>query len=105
MNIKINNNPMKLYEASKRDREVSKNGAKPGGAAASKPEAHDKITISREAKSLNILDFVKSKIKDEMDGDTKSAERVNGLKERLKNGEYFVSSESIAAAVLGVSHE
>ena len=95
------NAKMKLYETSKK--EELKTSAEQTKNAASKTENQDKINISKEAKSLNILDFAKSRIKSEMYrdlSDTGSAEKVNALKEQIKRGEYTVSSADIAAAVL-----
>ena len=108
MNIKrtdVNTN-LKLYESSKREKEILKNNAEPAKAAANKAENHDKITISPEAKNLNILDFVNSKIKHEIEGDlsdasTKNAERLNALKAQIKSGEYITSSIDIAIAIIG----
>jgi len=110
MNIKRTdlNTKLNLYETSKREKESLKNNADSGKTAASKAESHDKITISSEAKNLNILDFVNSKIKNEIEGDltdtsAKNAERLNALKAQIKSGEYITSSLDIAAAIISGS--
>jgi anti-sigma28 factor (negative regulator of flagellin synthesis) len=108
MNIKRTdlNTKLNLYETSKREKDILKNNAEPAKAAANKAEVHDKITISQEAKNLNILDFVNAKIKNEIEGDLsdagiKNAERLNALKAQIKSGEYITSSIDIAAAIIG----
>ena len=106
--IDVNQN-LKLYEASKNEKnekDIVKNnaaGADTAKSAVSKAENHDKITISSEAKNLNILDFAKSKIKDEIEGDAgiKNAEKINALKAQIKSGEYITSSIEIAGAIIG----
>ena len=102
------NQKLKLYETSKKDKEkeIVKNNADTGKTAVSKTESHDKITISSEAKNLNILDFVNAKIKEEIEGDlsdtsAKNAERLNALKIQIKSGEYIASSIDIAMSIIG----
>ena len=93
---------IKLYETAKKEKEVLNGGAAAGKTAA-KAESYDKITISSEAKNLNLLDFAKAKVKYELDrdlSDTKNTEKINALREKIKNGEYAVSSRDIAAALI-----
>ena len=67
-----------------------------------KTEIKDKINISAEAKQLNILDFSKARIKNELNKDISdvSAERLNSLKEQIKAGTYKIDSKDIASAIL-----
>jgi len=113
MNIKrsdINNAPkLKLYENSKREN-ANNNADKTAknNASALKTENPDKITISSEAKSLNIVDFAKSVIKADMQKDLSDTnlmnltnlERITALKEQVKNGAYNISSKDIVAAII-----
>ena len=104
MDIKrINSNKMNLYEIAKKDKDIQKNNAeKTGKALSHKPESPDKITISSEAKNLNIMDFAKAKIKADMNRDLAemNPERVAALKERIRNGNYRIDAGEIAASVV-----
>ena len=93
------NAKLKMYETSKKEKDVLKTDADQNKNASSKTDSPDKINISREAKNLNILDFVISKIKSETDK-ADNAEKINALKEQIKSGEYAVSPGDIAAAVI-----
>jgi len=93
---------LKLYEMSKKETENLKNSLD-SNKTESKSENCDKIYISSEAKNLNILDFVKSKIKNEMNkelSDINNSEKINALREKIKNGEYNISSNDIAFALI-----
>ena len=101
MNIKrtdINASNLKLYENAKKD--ALKNAA--GKESASSVKNADKITISSEAKNLNVLDFAKTKIKAEMVRDLTdiNLDRINALKEQIKNGDYNVNSDDIVMSII-----
>ena len=91
---------LKLYEASKKSQEAPKaaGAGKSGGAGGA-----DKIKISQEAKNLNILDFVASKVRFEMSSEISevSSERIAALREQIAAGEYSVGSADIASAIIG----
>ena len=96
------NSKLRIYETSKKETDEAKIGAD-SNKAAPKTESHDKINISAEAKNLNFLDFVRSKIKNEMTqelADKNNAEKINALREQIKNGEYKVSSKDVAYALI-----
>jgi len=94
---------LKMYEVSKKGQEAPKSA---GAGKGQKSESPDKITISQEAKSLNILDFVASKVKFEMSSEAAevNTERIAALRERIAGGEYSVSSADIASAIIGGAH-
>jgi anti-sigma28 factor (negative regulator of flagellin synthesis) len=57
------------------------------------------VSISREAKSMNVLDFVKERIKADMSKEI-SGDKINNLKSMVKSGEYKIDTDSLAAAVI-----
>ena len=97
------NAKLKLYETSIKEKSDVKSYADANKNAALKSESQDKINISREAKNLSILDFVKSKIKAEINRDLseiENIEKINALREQIKAGEYYINSGDIAAAII-----
>ena len=101
--MRIDANPkLRMYETPKKETDELKTGADLNKTAP-KTESHDKINISAEAKNLNFLDFIKSKIKSEMNkelSDINNAEKISVLKEQIKSGEYKISSKDVAAALI-----
>ena len=59
----------------------------------------DNINISREAKNMNVLDFVKDRIKADMSKDI-SADKINRLKNAIKSGDYKIDTDSLVSAVI-----
>lgn len=57
------------------------------------------INISREAKNMNVLDFVKERIKTDMNKDI-PADRINQLKNLVKSGDYHVDTDALVSAVI-----
>jgi anti-sigma28 factor (negative regulator of flagellin synthesis) len=103
VNIKrtdINAANLKLYENTKK--EAAKNFSGKDGASSVKAEHSDKITISQEAKNLNVLDFAKAKVKSDMSRDLAEMgpDRINALKEQIKNGDYNISSGDIVMSII-----
>ena len=101
------NQKLKLYKTSAKEKEISKNAVDSNKNADNKTKNHAKITISPEAKNLNILDYAASQIKYEMDRDLSeiNAEKINALREQIKNGEYMINSRDIAAAIITGTQE
>ena len=58
------------------------------------------VNISREAKSMNVLDFAKERIKLDMSADHTPADRINHLKNLVQSGDYHVQSGALAAALI-----
>ena len=102
MNIsKINSaNAAKIYAEANKKLNKDKAGdseklVKSGESAFEK----DQISISREAKSLNVLDFVKDRIKADMNKEI-PADKINRLKSAVKSGEYNIDTDSLVASVI-----
>ena len=96
-----NNTPkLKLYENAKKD--VADKIADKNKAAAQKAENPDKITISSQAKNLSIIDFAKSIVKSELQRDLAemNLERINALKEQVKNGAYFINTDAVVTSLI-----
>ena len=96
------NAKLRMYETSKKETENLKNNAD-ANKTAQKAENYDKINISQEAKNLNILDFANSKIRNEMIkelADINNSEKINALREQIKNGEYDINSKDVAFAII-----
>jgi len=101
MNIKrtdVNSAQIKLYENTKKENINNKTDKN----KSSSVKIFDKINISAEAKNLSIIDFAKSIVKSDIAKDLTdiNSERINAIKEQIKNGTYSVSSKDIAAAVI-----
>ena len=58
------------------------------------------VNISREAKSMNVLDFAKERIKLDMSADHAPADRISHLKNLVQSGGYHVSTGALAAALI-----
>jgi len=59
----------------------------------------DHVSISREAKSMNVLDFAKERIKADMSKDV-PADKISRLKNAVKSGSYKIDAESLVSAVI-----
>ena len=103
---------LKIYETSAKEKDAVKNvknkpqtdkAAVNKGGKKENDNKIDKITISSEAKNLNILDFANAKIKYEMSKELteiNNAEKINALKEQIKKGEYRIDSKDLADALI-----
>ena len=102
MNVsKINNaNAAKIYAEANKKTNQEKSGKNEGRVKSSDAALEkDQINISREAKSMNVLDFVKDRIKAEANREI-PADKINGLKTAIKSGEYMIDTDSLVSAVL-----
>ena len=103
------NSKFKLYETTAKEKEIAKENSNPkksdNTAKSDKTEKSDKIaiSISSEAKNLNLIDFAKDKMKYEMSSAANGnagIEKINALKEQIKSGAYIVNSLEIASAII-----
>ena len=60
----------------------------------------DQINISREAKNMNVLDFVKDRIKADMSKDV-PADKISKLKIAVQSGDYKIDTDALVSAVMG----
>ena len=100
MNIsKINNaNAAKIYaETGKNINHSNKSGKK--GEVKNAALEKGGVNISREAKSMNILDFAKERIKAELNKEI-PAEKVGYFKNMVQSGSYNVATDALASAVI-----
>ena len=102
MNIsKINSaNAAKIYAEANKKLNLDKSGknekqVKSNDAAFEK----DQINISREAKNMNVLDFVKDRIKADMSKDI-PADKISKLKNAVKSGEYNIGTDALVSAII-----
>ena len=97
------NAKLRLYETSSKEKDAAKITAESNKNTANKTSGNDKITISSQAKNLNVIDFAKSKVKYEMITDLSdfyANDKILALKAQIKNGEYMINSKDIAAALV-----
>lgn len=57
------------------------------------------VSISREAKNMNVIDFVTDRVKTDMNADI-SADRVSRLKVLVQSGNYRVSTDALVSALI-----
>ena len=98
MNIsKINNaNAAKIYAEANKKLNPEKSGS---NGKQLKALEKDQINISREAKNMKMLDFVKDRIKAEMNKEI-PADKIGALKDAVKSGDYGIDTESLVSAFL-----
>jgi len=94
------NKKINMYEIAKKE---NINKTEKNNISVQKSENADKIIISEEAKNLNPINFAKTKIKEELAKDLtdNNIEKINALKEQIKNGTYNINSKNIAMAIIG----
>jgi anti-sigma28 factor (negative regulator of flagellin synthesis) len=65
---------------------------------------HEKtgVGISREAKSMNFLDFAKGRIKTDMNDTANdiSADKINQLMNSVQSGDYRIGTEALVSAII-----
>lgn len=67
-------------------------------------ENTDVVSMSQHAKDANFASKVSKTISEEITS-TYGADRLNSLKQQIKNGEYRVSDEALANALVGRTWE
>ncbi len=98
------NNPIdQVYQSTVRNKPVNQEESSEA-VNTQKEMAKDKVEISQKAAEYDSVDAAKDRIVNEVEKGT-HADRLRQLKADIESGAYYVSSQDIAGAMLGVGNK